>query len=190
MVFAGSSGEYKVSAVGHRPRPLAPFDTTFLINPVTQSGTGEVYDWNLYTQIVMIPAVVTRSPNDVYTYEYSAEYDSSLRGGGRLPEKDEVLQNFPNPFVIGNESDQTYFPFVLSSPSRVRIDILSTSGERIRSIIPKNNPKFAIGKYTSTYLAIPWDGKNEGGEYVASGIYLYRFRTDRNTVMKKMAVIR
>ena len=190
MVFAGSSGEYKVSAVGHRPRPLAPFDTTFLINPVTQSGTGEVYDWNLYTQIVMIPAVVTRSPNDVYTYEYSAEYDSSLRGGGRLPEKDEILQSFPNPFVIEDESDRTYFPFALSSPSRVRIDILTVSGERIKSIIPKHDPLFAIGDYTDKNLAIPWDGKNQGGEYVASGIYLYRFRTDRTTVMRKMAVIR
>jgi hypothetical protein len=193
MVFAGSSGgdeEYKVSAVGHRSRPLAPFDTTFLINPVTQSGTGEVYDWNLYTQIVMIPAVVTRSPSDVYTYEYSADYDSSLHGGGRLPEKDEILQNFPNPFVIENESDRTYFPFVLSSPSRVRIDILTASGERIKSIVPKNDPLFAMGDYTDKNLAIPWDGKNEGEEYVASGIYLYRFRTDRATMIKKMAVIR
>lgn len=190
MDFMGRSGEYKVSAVGYNPGHLAPFDTTFLINPVTQTGTGKVCNWNSYREVIMIPAVVTRSPNDTFPYVYSAEYDSSCRGDGQLPEKDYVLQNFPNPFVIEKESDLTYLPFVLSSPSRVRIDILTLSGERIKSIIPKHDPKFAIGEYLDRNLAIPWDGKNEKGEYVASGIYLYRFRTDRSTVIKKMAVIR
>jgi len=188
--FVGRSGEYKISAVGYNPSYLEPFDTTFLLNPVTQTGTGKVYNWNSYTEVLMIPAVITRSPNNSFIYEYSADYDSSLHGEGRLPEKDRVLQNFPNPFVIKSESDLTYFPFVLTSPSRVRIDILTLSGERIKTITPKYDPKFAIGEYLDKNLAMPWDGKNEKGEYVASGIYLYRFRTDRTTVIKKMAVIR
>jgi hypothetical protein len=193
MDFIGDEGaQYVVSAVGYAESGghSVPFDTTFLINPMTQNGTGGVYDWNLYTQVIMIPAVITRSPNDTFAYEYSADYDSSLHGGGRLPEKDEILQNFPNPFVIEKESDRTYFPFVLKYPSRVRIDILTLSGERIKTIVPKHDSKFAIGKYLEKNLAMPWDGKSENGEYVASGIYLYRFRTDRSTVIKKMAVIR
>ena len=190
MDFMGQSGEYKVSAVGYNPGHLAPFDTTFLINPVTQTGTGKVCNWNSYREVIMIPAVVTRSPNDTFSYAYSAEYDSSCHGEGQLPEKDYVLQNFPNPFLIRKESDLTYFPFVLSSPSRVRIDILTLSGERIRTIVPEPDVKWGIGEYLEKNLAIPWDGKNENGEYVASGIYLYRFRTDRSTVIEKMAVIR
>ncbi len=189
--FVGHSGEYKVSAVGYNPGYPVPFDTTFLINPVTQSGTGEVYDWNLYTEVIMIPAVVTPSPNQAFSYEYSADYDSSLHGGGHLPEQDEVLQNFPNPFVIEKESDcWTYFPFILKSRSQVRIDILTLSGERIKTIIPPNGDEFARGKYLDEVLAMRWDGRNENGEYVASGIYLYRFKTDRSTQIKKLAVIR
>ncbi len=188
--FVGHSGEYKVSAVGRNPGYPVPFDTMFLINPVTQTGTGEVYNWDLYTEVIMIPAVITRSPNDSYRYEYSAEYDSSLHGEGPHLERDEVRQNFPNPFLIEKESDRTYFPFILKSPSRVRIDIITLSGERIRTIVPKHDPEFAKGPYLSDRLAIPWDGRNENGEYVASGVYLYRFRTDRSTVIKKMAVIR
>jgi hypothetical protein len=188
--FVGRSGDYEVSAVGYNPGYLEPFDTTFLINPLTQTGTGEVYNWNDYTEVIMIPAVITRSPNISFIYEYSADYDSSLHGEGRLPEKDRVLQNFPNPLVIKSESDLTYFPFVLTSPSRVRIDILTLSGERIKTIIPKHDPQLASGEYLEKTLAMPWDGKNEKDEYVASGIYLYRFRTDRTTVIKKMAVIR
>jgi hypothetical protein len=190
--FVGHSGEYEISAVGYNPSYLEPFDTTFRLGPVTPptTGTGKVPNWNSYTEVLMIPAVITRSPNYSFIYEYSADYDSSLHGEGRLPEKDRVLQNFPNPFVIKSESDLTYFPFVLTSPSRVRIDILTLSGERIKTIIPKHDPKLASGEYLEKTLAIPWDGRNEGGEYISSGIYLYRFRTDRTTVIKKMAVIR
>jgi hypothetical protein len=188
--FVGQSGEYKVSAVGRNPGYPVPFDTTFLINPVTQSGEGAVPNWDLYTEVIMIPAVITRSPNNIFAYEYSAEHDSSLHGDGPLLERDEVRPSFPNPFVIENEADRTFFPFILKSPSRVRVDILTLSGERIKTIVPKDDPEFAKGAYLTDVLAIPWDGRNENGEYVASGIYLYRFRTDRSTVMKKMAVIR
>jgi hypothetical protein len=188
--FMGRSGEYEVSAVGYRPYPLDPFDTTFLINPVTQTGTGKVYNWSFYTEVLMIPAVITRSPNYSFIYEYSADYDSSLHGDWLLPQNDEILQNYPNPFVIKEESDRTYFPFVLSLPSRVRIDILTLSGERIKTIIPKHDPEFPNGEYLNKNLAMPWDGRTEKGEYVAPGIYLYRFKTDRTTAIKKMAVIR
>jgi hypothetical protein len=188
--FAGHSGEYRVSAVGYNRTHLVPFDTTLLINPATQTGTGRVCDWNSYEEVIMIPAVTTRSPNLGFIYEYSADYDSSCHGDGQLPEQDRVLQNFPNPFVIEDEADSTYFPFILRSPSRVRIDILTLSGERVKSIVAKHDPRFAIGEYLDKSLAMPWDGKNEKGEYVTSGIDLYRFRTERNTVIKKMAVIR
>lgn len=190
--FDGHSGDYvyNVSAVGYNPSLLDPFETTFLLNPYTQTGTAEIYNWNTYIEIIMIPIVVKRNPNISWTYEYHAIYDSTLHGESHLPQEDKVLQNYPNPFVIETESDLVYFPFVLASPSRVRIDILTMAGERIKTIIPKHDPKLAIGEYLDKNLAMPWDGRNEEGEYVSSGIYLYMFRTDRTTVVKKLAVIR
>jgi hypothetical protein len=181
---------YNVSVLGYNPSVLEPFEASFLFNPATQTGAAKVYNWNTYTEVIMIPTVIIRSPNYSWTYEYHAVYDSSLHGESPLPGEDRILQNFPNPFVIETESDRTYFPFVLSLPSRVRIDILTMSGERIRTIIPKYDPKLAIGEYLDKNLAMPWDGRNEEGEYVSSGIYLYRFRTDRASVIKKLAVIR
>lgn len=188
--FEGHGIGYEVSAVGYNPAHLEPFDTTFLLNPVTMSGEAEVYNWSNYNQVVMIPAVVERSPDFARIYEYWAEYDSSLHGESPLPQADRILQNFPNPFVIEVESDQTYFPFVLASPSRVRIDIFTLSGERIKTIVPRSDVKLPIGEYVGQNLAMPWDGRNEEGEYVSSGVYLYRFRTDRNTEVRKIAVIR
>jgi hypothetical protein len=72
----------------------------------------------------------------------------------------------------------------------VRIDIFTLSGERIKTIVPKNDSELWIGKYLNQHLAMPWDGKNEEGEYVSSGVYLYIFRTDRNTEVGKIVVIR
>ncbi len=188
--FDGHGIDYKVTALGYNPAYLEPFDTTFLLNPLTMSGKAEVYNWSNYNDIVMIPAVIARSPDFPRMYEYQAEYDSSLLGESPLPQADRILQNYPNPFVIENESGLTYFPFVLALPSRVRIDIFTLSGERIKTIVPRNDPKLPIGEYLDELLAMPWDGKNEEGEYVSSGVYLYRFRTDRTTVIEKMAVIR
>jgi hypothetical protein len=138
----------------------------------------------------MIPAVTERSPDFARIYDYDAEYDASLHGESPLPQADRILQNFPNPFMIETESDRTYFPFVLASPSRVRIDIFTLSGERIKTIAPKNDSRLPIGEYVGQNLAMPWDGRNEEGEYVTSGVYLYIFRTDRATEVKKIAVIR
>ncbi|MGB7063170.1 MAG: MXAN_6640 family putative metalloprotease [Candidatus Zixiibacteriota bacterium] len=188
--FDGHGIGYAVSALGYNPAYLEPFDTTFLLNPVTMSGKAEIYNWSNYSEVIMIPAVTDRGDDFARFFDYQAEHDSSLYGESPLPQSDWILQNFPNPFVIKTESDQTYFPFVLASPSRVRIDIFTLSGERIITIAPKNDVKLPIGEYVDENLAMPWNGRNEQGEYVSSGVYLYRFRTDRSTEIKKIVVIR
>jgi hypothetical protein len=188
--FIGHSGDYQVSVLGYRPYPLAPFNTTIFLNPFNMTGTLNFYNWSVYNEVIMIPAVITRNPNSPWTYEYQAVYDSTLEGESPLPQTDKILQNYPNPFVIKDESDLTYFPFVLSAPSRVRVDIFASSGEKVRTLIPKNNPEYPIGEYFDKIYAVSWDGRNESGEYLSSGIYLYIFRTDRTTVVKKLAVIR
>jgi len=188
--FDGHGIDYEVSAVGYSDALLEPLDTTFLLNPVTMRGQAEVYNSNTYSEIVMIPAVTERNPDFPRIYDYQAEHDDSLYGEARLPQADRILQNYPNPFEITSKSDRTYFPFVLYRSSRVRIDIFTLSGERIKTIVPKNDPELWIGKYLNQHLAMPWDGRNEEGEYVSSGVYLYIFRTDRNTEVGKIVVIR
>ena len=185
--FNGHEGDFVVSAVGYKSYPHTPFDTTFV-------GVAKIYDWMAYDEVVMIPAVVTRSGDDYWVYEYEAFHDSSLTGDYIPPEQDRILQNYPNPFVINSESDRTFFPFILSSPSRVRIDLFNLNGERIGTIRPKRDIVLSREEYTDIAslreLDLFWDGRNEEGEYVSSGVYLYQFRTDRNTEIMKIAVIR
>jgi hypothetical protein len=102
-------------------------------------------------------------------------------------DKDIFPQNFPNPFVI-EEHSFTYFPIVLSEESDVEISITTVAGEEIKNL--KKRLGVGTHNYDSKHLLPKWDGKNEKGEYVTSGVYLYHVKTKNSSVLKKMVVIR
>lgn len=70
-------------------------------------------------------------------------------------------QNFPNPFNAG-----TVIEYRLLSPSEVRIDVFDMQGRRVRSLTGGFN---AEGTHQ-----IAWDGRNDAGEGLPSGVYAYR----------------
>jgi len=92
----------------------------------------------------------------------------------------QLLQNYPNPF-----NPETWIPFRLSKPGTVNLSIYSASGQLIRSI---DLGYREIGDYSSRNKAIYWDGKNESGEKVSSGIYFYSIKMGDFTAIKKMIV--
>jgi len=73
--------------------------------------------------------------------------------------------NFPNPFAT-----QTQFAFELTADAIVHIDIFTLGGRRIMSL-PEES-------FTSGYHYINWDGRDQFGERLANGIYLYRLKAD------------
>ena len=188
LEFTGESEEWKISAAGYNPFNPEPSIVEFDVDSLTNYGLAEIYDWTSYSEIVMIPAVVTREPGGYFSYRYLVDYDSSLHGEKPFPSKDVVYQNFPNPFVIDDSDSYTFFRFSLSNPTRVRIDIFTSSGERVKTIHSKS--LYPTGNYVERTSAIPWDGRNESGEYVSSGIYLYHVKTNNTSVVKKLVVIR
>ncbi len=83
------------------------------------------------------------------------------------------LDPFPNPFTIGIQNN-IYLPFVLDTKTFVDFRIYSISGKLIKKI--ETSRLFAPGRYTDTNplspnAALIWDGKDENGNYVGSGIY-------------------
>ena len=184
--------DYEISAVGYNETVNEPVTHEFQINHQTGSAEADVYDWTLYNEIIMIPAATSRNGDSYFPYTYSAVFDSSYHGEYPFPQKDWIGQNFPNPFVIDSPSDFTYFPFILSSVSEVKIDVFTVSGELIWDYPPpeEEGEEWTIGDYTKRGMCPAWDGKNQKGEYVASGIYVYQVRTKNSTVVKKIAVIR
>jgi len=101
----------------------------------------------------------------------------------QLPPKVSLLhQNYPNPF-----NPDTWIPYQLREDAHVVIRIYAATGQLVRTLNLGHKP---VGFYTDRETAAYWDGKNEAGERVASGIYFYGIKAGDLTATRKMTIIR
>ncbi len=103
-----------------------------------------------------------------------------LRLGDIIPEKPALLQNYPNPF-----NPETWIPFQLSKAGEVTIRIYDSSGKLVRTFELGHKP---AGIYISRAKACYWDGRNESGEKVASGVYFYSMTAGKFSDTRKMII--
>ena len=83
------------------------------------------------------------------------------------PERTKLLPNYPNPF-----NSETWIPYQLARDSVVRISIYSSKGILVRQLDLGLQPE---GYCTDKHYAAYWDGHNDSGELLASGLYIYVF---------------
>jgi hypothetical protein len=91
-------------------------------------------------------------------------------------------QNYPNP-----ANPETWIPYYLEAPAYVTIRIYNSAGQLIRTL---HLGYKAAGVYETKAYAAYWDGRNNSGDVVASGIYFYVFSVGNFTEMKKLVLIR
>ena len=96
------------------------------------------------------------------------------------PDQTALLTNYPNPF-----NPETWIPYQLSAAADVRLTIYATDGKVVRTLILGHQP---AGFYTDSSRAAYWDGKNEVGESVASGVYFYTLTAGEFTATRKMLI--
>lgn len=101
-----------------------------------------------------------------------------------IPQKIALYQNYPNPF-----NPATEIKFALPENGHVIINIYNLAGKKIRTLLDEQR--------TAGYHTISWDGKDESGHDVASGIYFYRIYVKPAKVglqpfksVKKMTLLR
>ena len=97
-----------------------------------------------------------------------------------LPDETRLYSNYPNPF-----NPETWIPYQLSKPAAVILHIYAVDGRRIRTLALGHHP---AGVYQRKSRAAYWDGKNEVGEPVASGVYFYTLTAGDFTETKKMLI--
>lgn len=85
--------------------------------------------------------------------------------------------NYPNPF-----NPSTTIRYQLGGQSAVRLEIVSLLGRRVRTLVDATQE---AGSYSAR-----WDGLNDAGRAVASGVYLYRLHADGFVATRKMLLIR
>jgi hypothetical protein len=128
-------------------------------------------DWNptfnkdgIYTLEV---EALDRSNNESGKYQYRISFEVINRSTIT-----EVL-NYPNPF-----STSTRFVFTLTGseiPTGMKIQIMTVTGKIVREILQNELGNIHVGRNITDFA---WDGKDEFGDRLANGLYLYRVITD------------
>ena len=97
-----------------------------------------------------------------------------------IPEETALLPNYPNPF-----NPETWIPYQLSEPAEVTLRIYAVNGAKVRTLALGLMP---AGMYQSRSHAAYWDGRNNVGEPVASGVYFYTLTAGEFTSTRKMLI--
>ena len=95
----------------------------------------------------------------------------------RLAKTFALNQNYPNPF-----NPETKITFQFPQASQVTLRIFNILGKEIKTLV---NEQYQAGKHT-----VNWDGKDNLGNVVSSGIYFYQLRAGNFTQAKKMILLR
>ncbi|KAA3606498.1 MAG: T9SS C-terminal target domain-containing protein [Calditrichaeota bacterium] len=92
-----------------------------------------------------------------------------------------LRQNYPNPF---NPETTISFevPNVTSSMSRVEISIFNIKGQVVRNLVNQ--------AYSGGLHSVVWDGKDNSGKSLASGVYFFKLRTNDNQLTRKMLLLK
>ena len=97
-----------------------------------------------------------------------------------IPKATALLPNYPNPF-----NPETWVPYQLAAAADVMLTIYAADGTLVRTLALGHRP---AGVYQSKSRAAYWNGRNELGEPVASGIYFYTLTAGDFSATGKMLV--
>ena len=138
-------------------------DATLLLS---YAETGEIHIWD--AQALLPSETVSVEPKGQQIVVFGAVKENQL------------LQNFPNPF-----NPETYMPYQLAKPADVTLTIYAVDGKLIRTLALGQQTG---GLYQSKSRAAYWDGKNQIGEPVASGLYFYSLTAGDFAATRKMII--
>lgn len=95
----------------------------------------------------------------------------------QLPHSLEVRQNYPNPF-----NNSTTIQYEIPQKVNAEIIIFNVLGQKVKSLINK--------VHDPGYYKIEWDGKNNLGRIVSSGVYFIVLKTQRKAQIRKMLLLK
>ena len=99
-----------------------------------------------------------------------------------IPTETELLHNYPNPF-----NPETWIPYRLADDAFVTLTIYDLSGRIVRTLDVGHQ---IAAVYESRSKAIYWDGRNNVGETVASGVYFYHLSAGDFSATRKMVILK
>jgi flagellar hook assembly protein FlgD len=94
-----------------------------------------------------------------------------------MPTKYALHQNYPNPF-----NPSTTIKYDLKAKTDVKLTIYNVLGQKVRTLVNMNQ--------SAGFKNIVWDGLNDVGEQVSTGVYIYRIEADNFVKSRKMVFMK
>jgi hypothetical protein len=150
-----------------------------------QWSTGKFTGMNVPEEFIPYSKPAPEGAKDLYVTE--VEYAVMIcpttsaveddQGGGSRPRFFELEQNYPNPF-----NNETIIEFNLQRPAEVTLTIFNVLGQRVRRLAQE---RISAGAHT-----IAWDGKDEKGSEVSSGVYFYQIKAGEQSQTKRLVFLK
>ena len=137
----------------------------------------------LFELRALAPDPVVEFGSNWYYYDFGTKpedqhYATDVAESERnIPHQFRLFQNYPNPF-----NSNTRIRYQLDRSCQVELIVYNILGKKVRTLI---NEKQKTGSHR-----VIWDGRNDQGSLVASGIYLYQIKTDQFSARKKLILLK
>jgi hypothetical protein len=117
--------------------------------------------------------------HDYATVKYfeTGNYVQDETGDREKPSEFTLSQSYPNPF-----NQTTKIEFTLAKSGFVSLNIYDILGRKVKTLVSEH--------LSSGYKSVLWDGKNESGDDVASGIYFYQLKVGNFSETKKLVLLK
>ncbi len=156
---------YRVYRNGNEIAEIPDIQLTEYSDFLTVQGVYHYYVTSLYGEY--------ESPqSNIQTVIFSSVEDDAVK-----PDKTFLRQNYPNPF-----NPVTHIDFYLSKAGRVELDVFNVKGQLIKKLAAVDMP---AGDHKVT-----WEGIDNNGKNVPSGVYFYRLVTEEDRLIKRMLLLK
>ena len=102
---------------------------------------------------------------------------TAVQGGPGGPAAFSLAPNYPNPF-----NPSTTIAYALPAPGRVRLTVYNLLGQPVRRLFE--------GARAAGHFSVQWDGRDDGGRPLASGVYLYRLEAGGKSLSRRMLLLK
>jgi hypothetical protein len=171
--YEDAQRSFRMATVVVSDRPLSPLELTYHERQAEWFGSDHD-SGNAFAAATGYRA--TMDTRLVPSITAVLDEDLALTAEG-LPESPELEQNYPNPF-----NGSTRWRYALNSTAVAALDIYAANGQRVKTI--------AQGRREAGHYMIDWDGTDDDGHSLATGVYIARLAAGDAVVTRKLMLVR
>ncbi|MCP4571613.1 MAG: T9SS type A sorting domain-containing protein [bacterium] len=150
-------------------------------NPIEPGSSISHWDITAFPDVLMEPAINSALSTDVdLTLQHFDDigwFDPRVSATPDVPAPTALGPNYPNPF-----NPATTIAFRLAQPGQVDLRVFNAAGRLVRTLVS--------GQMTDGDHLVSWQGRDDGGRQVASGVYFYRLQANGYDESRRMVLMK